>query len=399
MAFWQKKTEQAVARDLPVSERVRLLDSPTPLWADPLGRVSIRSAQSLLVLLLAGAIIYASIQLKIIVIPVFIALILSAALYPVVRWLVRHRVPRPLATVGTLVAGVAVLGGVLTLVVTGVRSEWSNLSEAVTEGVDKVQEFLESGTLPIDTEQITEFREAVVDFLTSAEFGSSALAGAGTVVELITGLVLTVVLLFFFLQDGPQMWSFLISPLRPERELRARRVGVRAMGVLGGYISGTAVIAVVDAFFIGLALWILQVPLALPLALLVFIGAFIPIIGATVAGTVAVLVALVTNDLTSALIVAAVVIVVQQLEGNFLAPVVLGNALKLHALVVLLALSAGTILGGIVGTFLSVPLAAVAWAVVKAWRNPEAELHQPFAGPPRTRRARAAASVALDARP
>jgi predicted PurR-regulated permease PerM len=357
---------------LSVSDRVRLTQSPNPLWTDSLGRWSVRSAQILLVLLLASLVIFAAIQIKIVVIPVFIALILASALYPIVRWLVAHHIPRPLATIGTLIVGVAALGGIVTLVVNGVRSEWSNLSSAVTEGIDTIQDFLESGTLPIDTDQITEARDAVVDFLTSAEFGSSALAGAGTVVELITGVVLTVVLLFFFLQDGKRMWNFLLTPLRPERKLRAHRVGQRAAEVLGGYLSGTALVALVDAVFIGAALWILQVPLALPLALLVFIGAFIPIVGATVAGTVAALVALVTNDLTTALIVAGVVILVNQLEGNLLAPVVLGNALKLHALVVLLALSVGTILGGILGTFLSVPLAAVAWAIVKAWNEPDA---------------------------
>ncbi|MBF0672564.1 MAG: AI-2E family transporter [Salinibacterium sp.] len=353
------------------------MDSPRPLWTDSLGRLGIRSAQILLVLIIAGLVVYASVQLKIIVIPVFVALILASALYPLVRWLVNHRVPRPLATVGTLLAGVAVLGGIITLVVTGVRSEWANLSDAVTQSIDKIQEFLESGTLPVDSEQIAEARNAVVDFLTSAEFGSTALAGAGTVVELITGVVLTVVLLFFFLQDGPHMWEFLLRPLRPSRQLRARRVGDRATGVLGGYVRGTALVALVDTIFIGLALWILQVPLALPLALLVFVGAFIPIVGATVAGTVAALVALVTNDLLTAIIVAAVVILVNQLEGNLLAPVVLGNALKLHALVVLLALSAGTILGGIIGTFLAVPLAAVAWAAIKAWNDPAASRLEP----------------------
>jgi hypothetical protein len=228
------------------------------------------------VLLLASLVIFAAIQIKIVVIPVFIALILASALYPIVRWLVAHHIPRPLATIGTLIVGVAALGGIVTLVVNGVRSEWSNLSSAVTEGIDTIQDFLESGTLPIDTDQITEARDAVVDFLTSAEFGSSALAGAGTVVELITGVVLTVVLLFFFLQDGKRMWNFLLTPLRPERKLRAHRVGQRAAEVLGGYLSGTALVALVDAVFIGAALWILQVPLALPLALLVFIGAFIP---------------------------------------------------------------------------------------------------------------------------
>src|SRR5690606_35519804 len=294
-----------------------------------------------------------------------------------VRWLVGHRVPRPLATLGTLLAGLAVLGGIVTLVVNGVRSEWGNLADAVTQSIDKIQEFLESGALPVDSEQIAEERNAIIDFLTSAEFGSTALAGAGTVVELITGIVLTIVLLFFFLQDGPQMWEFMIRPLRASRRLRARRVGDEATDVLGGYIRGTALVALVDTIFIGLALWILQVPLALPLALLVFVGAFIPIVGATVAGTLAALVALVTNDLLTAVIVAAVVILVNQLEGNLLAPVVLGNALKLHALVVLLALSAGTILDGIIGTFLAVPLAAVAWAAIKAWNDPDASRLEP----------------------
>jgi predicted PurR-regulated permease PerM len=379
MGFWNKR-QADVTTTLPVNERVALRDSPAPLWTDSLGRLSIRCAQALLVLFVAALIVYASVQLKIIVIPIFIALILAAALYPVVRWLIRRGVPKSLATLATLIVGVGVFGGIVTLVVTGVRREWQTLSDAVTEGIDRVQEFLESGAFPVDAQQIDEARNAAVDFLTSAEFGSSALAGIGTVVEVIAGIVLTIVLLFFFLKDGPQMWNFLIKPLRAEREVRARRVGARAMGVLGGYVTGTAIVALVDAVVIGAALWILQVPLALPLALLVFIGAFIPIVGATVAGTVAALVALVTNDLTTALIVAAVVILVNQLEGDFLAPVVLGNALKLHALVVLLALSAGTVLGGIVGTFLAVPLAAVAWAVIKAWRNPEVELARPVRG-------------------
>ncbi|QEE62504.1 AI-2E family transporter [Salinibacterium sp. dk2585] len=353
------------------------MDSPRPLWTDSLGRLSIRSGQTLLVLALVSLVVLATIQLKIIVIPVFIALILASALYPLVRWLVKHRFPRPLATLGTLLAGVVVLGGIITLVVTGVRSQWEDLSDAVTRAIDTIQDYLQSGAFPIDTSQLEEVRKSIGDFLTSAQFGSTALAGAGTVVELLTGAVLTVVLLFFFLQDGPEMWEFLLRPLRPNRKRRARRVGSRATGVLGGYIRGTAIVALVDTIFIGLALWILQVPLALPLALLVFVGAFIPIVGATVAGTLAALVALVTNDLVTALIVAGVVILVNQLEGNLLAPVVLGNALKLHALVILLALSAGTILGGIIGTFLAVPLAAVAWAAIKAWNEPDATRLEP----------------------
>ena len=235
-----------------------------------------------------------------------------------------------------------------------------------------MHDYLVSGSLPIEVSQLEELRDTFLDFVTSAQFGSGALAGVGNVVEVIAGLVLTIVLLFYFLKDGPEIWRFLIKPFRPELHARADRVGHRAVGVLGGYVSGTAVVAAVDAILIGAALWILQVPLALPLAIIVFVGAFIPIVGATVAGIVAALVALVTNDLVTALIVAAVVVLVNQLEGNLLAPIVLGKSLRLHELLILLALAIGTILGGIVGTFLAVPFAAVGWAVVKAWRDPDA---------------------------
>ena len=125
--------------------------------------------------------------------------------------------------------------------------------------------------------------------------------------------------------------------------------------------------ALVDTVAIGAALLIMQVPLAFPLAIIVFLGAFIPLVGATVAGILAALVALVANGPVVALIVVAVVIAVNQLEGDLLQPVVMGKSLQLHALVILMALTAGTILAGIVGAVLSVPLAAVAWAIIQVW--------------------------------
>lgn len=323
-------------------------------------------------LLVAIGIVYASTQLKVVVIPVLLALIIASAVRPFIRWMERHRVPRALGTWIALVSGLLVFGGIVTLVVNGIRSEWDNLVEAVSEGIDTVHDFLTSGALPIDTAQLEDFRATVVDFITSAEFGSGAIAGVGNVVQVVTGLILTIVLLFYFLKDGPKIWQFLIKPFRADLHARAERVGHGAVGVLGGYVRGTAIVAAVDAVLIGVALWILQVPLALPLAIIVFVGAFIPIVGATVAGIVAALVALVTNDLVTALIVVAVVVLVNQLEGNLLAPVVLGKSLRLHELVILLALTMGTILGGIIGTFLAVPFAAVAWASTKAWNEPDA---------------------------
>ena len=157
----------------------------------------------------------------------------------------------------------------------------------------------------------------------------------------------------------------------PGRRTRERLlvIGDRSTVVLGGYVRGTATIAFVDAIFIGGALVILRVPLALPLAVVVFIGAFIPLVGATVAGILAALIALVSNGLVTALIVVAVVVAVNQIEGDVLAPIVLGRSLRLHPLAILLALTAGTILAGIVGAILAVPFAAVAWATVKTWRE------------------------------
>ena len=338
------------------------------LWTDSLGRAGTRSAQALLVLISVIAVIFASIQLKLVVIPVLLALILSSAVSPLVSWMSK-RMPRALATVISLLSGLLVFGGIITIVVASVQSQWDSLATSVSDGIDQVVDFVQNGPLPIDTAQIDSARQSVIDFLTSSQFGSGALAGATAAIELITGTVLAVFILFYFTKDGPQIFAFLIQPFTARTHAKARRAGDRAVAVLGGYVRGTAIVATVDAVLIGVALAILQVPLALPLAILVFIGAFIPIVGATVAGVVAALVALVTVDLNAAIIVGVVVIAVNQLEGNFLAPVVLGKSLKLHELVVLLALTAGAILGGIVGTLLSVPIAAVTWAIIKAWNE------------------------------
>ncbi len=137
-----------------------------------------------------------------------------------------------------------------------------------------------------------------------------------------------VTVLFFFLKDGPQIWEFLLRPFRGENYARARRIGDKTVTTLGSYLRGTAAVALVDAVGIGIGLLILQVPLALPLAVLVFLLAFIPIVGATVAGIIAALVALVANGPLNALLVVGVVVLVNQLEGNFLQPVLMGRSMQ-----------------------------------------------------------------------
>jgi putative heme transporter len=187
--------------------------------------------------------------------------------------------------------------------------------------------------------------------------------------EFLTGLVLMIVVLFFLLKDGWKITNFTLRWFRDGTRARLAESVDRASQVLGGYVRGTATVAAVDAVLIGAGLFIIGVPLALPLAVIVFIGAFIPIVGATVAGILAALVALVTTGPVAALIVVGIVVAVNQLEGNLLQPVVMGRTLSLHALIVLLALTVGTIVGGIFGAILAVPYTAVAWTLIQVWSD------------------------------
>ncbi|MCR2785088.1 MULTISPECIES: AI-2E family transporter [unclassified Microbacterium] len=341
--------------------------APWSLWADGMGKLSIRALQLILVVVVAAAVFLGIQQITVVTIPLVLALILASAFAPVMSWMRRHGVPAVLATLITLLAIVAVLGGITWLIVWAVRDQWSALYGQAEEGIQSVVAWVSSLNLNIDQAQIDEWIGTVTDFVTSAQFGSGALAGVGAVANFITGLVLLVTMLFFFLKDGPQMWAFLLRPFRGENYERAVRIGDKTVSTLGSYVRGTAAVAAVDAIGIGIGLWILQVPLWLPLSVLVFVLAFIPIVGATVAGILAALVALVANGWVVALIVVGIVVLVNQLEGNFLQPVLMGRSMKLHAFVILIALTIGTVLSGIIGAILAVPITAVAWGAVQVW--------------------------------
>jgi putative heme transporter len=357
---------------------------PSTLWTDGLGRVGTRSAQVLLILTVAVVSVYALMQIKLLVIPVLIALILAAAIGPFVNMLRRRGLPGGVATGIAFVALLALLAGIATVIYFSVRNQWGELAAQASSGLDELEQFLLTGPVPIEQEQLDEAREGIAQFATSSQVRSGAITGLSVVTEFIAGASLMVVILFFFLKDGAKIWNFFLRPFSGRREAKLRRVGSRTLEVLGGYVRGTSIVALVDTVAIGAALLIMQVPLAFPLAIIVFIGAFIPLVGATVAGILAALVALVANGPVVALIVVAVVVAVNQLEGDLLQPIVMGKSLQLHALVILMALTAGTILAGIVGAVLSVPLAAVAWAIIQVWtaEDPNLEDMNPDLPPP-----------------
>ncbi|EPR75116.1 putative permease [Leifsonia rubra CMS 76R] len=347
------------------------------MWTDRLGAWSTRALQVLLLLTLVSVTVFGLTQLKLVVIPVLIALILAAAASPLVMWMRRHGVGRMLSAWIALLGGILVLGGLITAIVFAVRDQWSELAASAVKGFEQLKGFALDGPLPIDQNALDEAWQAATDFLTSASFGLGAVQGVSAAAQVVTGVLLGVVILFFFLKDGDAIWEFFLRPMDGARRERGHRIGKTAVHTLGGYVRGTAIIASVDAIGIGAGLLFLQVPLALPLAVIVFLGAFIPLVGATVAGILASVVALVTNGWVVALIVLGIVVLVNQLEGNLLQPVVMAQSLSIHPLVILVALTTGTVLGGIVGAVLSVPIAAVGWSIIKTWNKDDALVGTP----------------------
>lgn len=350
------------------------------IWADGLGRASIRSIQALTVGALAWAVIWALTRVPLVLIPLTIALILAAAIAPLVRWLDRHGWPRALAVLASFVGILVVFGGIVTGIVFLIRAQSKDLTAKAVAGLDHLHEFLTSGPIPVSDAQINDTRESVQRFFTSSSFGTEALTGARTLGEILAGMVLMAVILFFFLKDGHKIRNFLIGFLPAERRPKAHMAIERSAVVLGGYVRGTAIVAATDGIIVGVALAILGVPLALPLGAFVFIGGFIPIIGATTAGTLAVAVALISNGPVTALVVLAVVIGANQLEHHLLQPLLMGRVLSIHGLAILLALAAGTMIAGIVGALLAVPVTAVGWTVFKTLSGPEPD-QEPEPGP------------------
>ncbi|MCC2321384.1 AI-2E family transporter [Cellulomonas xiejunii] len=340
------------------------------LWGDGFGRVATRSLQTLAVVAVVAVGVLAVMQLTLVVIPVLIALVLAAAINPLVAWLRRRGVPSLLATWIALLTLVALLSLVVWAVVRAVINQWDELADSAVDGLAELRDLVSVLPFEITDEQVTEAQDAVQGLLASDAVGAGAAAGLSQTADFVAGFFIMVVVLFFFLKDGPKIWKFLLRPFEGERYERGVRVGDRTVQTLGGYVRGTAIIAAVDAIGIGIGLAVVGVPLVIPLSVLVFLLAFVPLVGATVAGILAALVALVALGPIQALFVVAIVVVVNQIEGDLLQPVVMGRSLRLHPLVILVALTAGTVLAGITGAVLAVPIAASLWGAVQVWDGP-----------------------------
>jgi predicted PurR-regulated permease PerM len=302
---------------------------------------------------------------RVIVLPVMLALTIAPALSPVAG-LLRRRLGRPAAALALLL-GLAGVAGLIAIVTSSALAQYDELADSVSRAVDDITELLEGEPFNLSLDRAEGLQSSLGDSWRAAS--GYAAAGVQAGVGLLTGLVLAVAVLYFVLRDGAAFWRWVLQRFAPQTRPVIDAAGQRAWAVLGGFVRGTALIASIDAALIGTGLWLLGVPLAFALAVLVFMGAFVPFVGAFVSGLVAVLVALADGGWEIGLATLAIVLAVQFVEGNFLQPIIQSRTVDLHPLVILLAVAAGASLFGILGAYLAVPVTAVVFAVIASLRS------------------------------
>ena len=320
-----------------------------------------------LILLVTGALVWLLSKISFLIIPVMVAALLAGLLSPVTRWLRRHRVPNGAAVAITLLGFIGVIAGALALVGRQLTAGFGELWSQALTGVQQVQTWLAEGPLHLTAAQIDTYIQDATAALqrNSSSILSGALTFGSTAGHFAAGLLIALFVTIFFLLEGERIWKFLVRLMPRKARPAVNGAGRRGWTSMVSYTRIQMFVAFVDALGIGVGAAIIGVPLALPLGVLVFIGSFIPLVGALVTGAIAVLLALVANGLVNALIMVGIVLLVQQLEGHILQPLVMGKAVSLHPVAVILSVAAGSYLAGIPGALFSVPILAVANSAIR----------------------------------
>ena len=304
--------------------------------------------------------------------PIMLSILLCTVLWPPTKWL-RDRGMKPgAASAITLVSVFAVMSGLVAAMAPSVSSQSKDLFDQAVSGVRFIQNWVKGPPLNVDAEQINNVVNEIVSRVQAqaSNIATGVFAGVSTASSIAVTLGVVLVLTFFFLKDGDQFIPWLRRNTGETAGWHLTEVLSRTWNTLAGFIRAQAVVSFIDAVFIGIGLLLLGVPLALVLATLTFFAGFIPIVGAVSAGAISVLVALVSNGPTTAILVLILILVVQQVEGNILSPILQSKAMNLHPVIVLLAVLVGGGLFGIIGAFLSVPVAAT----LAVWLRYHAEM-------------------------
>ncbi|MEV8319337.1 AI-2E family transporter [Streptomyces sp. NPDC059900] len=318
------------------------------------------SLEVLLVLVAAAAALWILGRMWSVLWPLVVALLLTTLAWPPARFLRRRGWPPALAASVVTVLFLLVVAGIAALIAVPVASESGDLADGVTQGIEKLRQWAAGPPFNIDDAEISGGIDSATARIKDSvgSMVTTVFTGVSTVLNGLVTALLALFLMFFFLKDGPRFLPWLARQLPGRLAADVPVVAARSWDTLSSFVRSQAFVGLLDAVFIGLGLWIVGVPLVLPLAVLTFVSAFVPIVGAVFAGLVAVLIALVSNGLTDALIVLAIILVVQQLEGNVFQPIIQSRGLGLHAAVVLLAVTLGGNLAGVAGSLLAVPVAA-----------------------------------------
>jgi len=326
-------------------------------------------------------------RLKLVFLSVFIGLLISALLFPVVkvvqRRLGRLRGARGVATALVLVLAISTLVGILALLTIEITGSFKDLGHTFGAGLTQIRSFLRTH-FNIDDIKLQQYLQSAWDALQDNRTGlvSGARSAAVIAVQVLSGAAIAFFTTVFFLLDGERIWAWVVRlfPRRGQGDVQA--AGLKSWVVLTAYVRGTMFIAFTDAVLVGLSIAVIGVPLAVPLAVLVFFGAFVPIVGALISGFVAVVVALAAKGVVAAIAVLVAIIVVQQVEGHLLQPLVMGRLVSLHPLGVVVAVTAGSVLGGLVGAVVAVPVAAVLTTVLGHYGTRARQGPQPVPGEP-----------------
>ena len=358
----QPRTSGAAAT--PVSEDATIHPSETDDKSRVLGRDAVSLAKVCLIFIIVVAGVgLAGYLLKFIwvgLLPVILAILVCTVLYPVTAWLRSKKFPRALAAITTLLGFLAIIGGVFAAMAPVVSSQGASLVNQAEDGLNKLSDMANNLPFEIDTEQVQEVLNDVVTFLKgqASQIATGVISGFSIASSIVMAIVIMLFVAFFILKDGDKFLPWLRTYSGYSAGWHATELLTRVWNTLSGFIQAQAAVAAVDGILIGLGLWALQVPLALVIAVVTFFASFIPVIGAVTAGALAVIIALVSDGLTKALLALALIIIVQQVEGNVLQPMLQSKAMGLHAAMVLLSVTVGSALAGIIGAFLAVPVAA-----------------------------------------
>lgn len=336
---------------------------PVPSSVVPWGmRVAAEVGWRLLVL---AGLIYVLMQVisvvSLVVIAFAVGLLVTALLQPTVARLRRWGFSQGLATATTFIGGFVAIGLIGWFVVWQIMENIDDLTNRIQQGIDDAQKWLIDGPFHVQEKQINNIGNEISDWLgeNSSEVTSAGLEGVSYVLEFFSGAAIAAFVTLFLLYDGERIWKWCLNFVPTDAREAVAGAGPKVWATLTGYVRGTVLVALIDAVFIGIGIFILDVPMAVPLAVLIFLFAFVPLVGALVSGALAVVVALVTNGVITALLVLGVVLLVQQIEGHILQPFILGRMVRVHPLAVVLAVAIGTLTAGIPGAVVAVPLIAV----------------------------------------